>query len=343
MIKLNFNYFIIYVIIYAILHYKMSFNELKKQTYVWREICRECNIKHSVYRIPQCSNYITMFNSTMKQLLKTIPRDTHRKVCKGCHKIGHNMKDVSCKLNIKKHDLLKNKIKNYMLSQDCLSGKTNDEHFDDLSNMYGISVNMCKNLYMEISPIELTDRNSDIKLYVDEIKQNKSLKCYKCTKIIYNIHVNTHRKWKDNELCDSCWSDYGEERELLWKHINDYRKIQCYICSSIKEKEGERYHYDHINMFDKGKSICSMVAEGNTIDEIYGEIDKCQILCLSCHHIVTDIENKLCFTRIKQQLTRKLNNSEITNGEYRHQKIKIGEIYVRKIYEIYNELKSCIS
>lgn len=95
-------------------------------------------------------------------------------------------------------------------------------------------------------------------------------------------------------------------------------------------------------MFDKGNSICSMVNEGNMIEDIYTEIDKCQILCLSCHHIVTDIENKLGFSRIKQILTRKLNNCEITEEEYTQQKIEIGEIYVKKMYEIYDELKLCI-
>ncbi len=82
-----------------------------------------------------------------------------------------------------------------------------------------------------------------------------------------------------------------------------------------------------------------MVNEGNTIDEIYKEIDKCQILCLSCHHIVTDIESKLGFKRIKQILTRKLKNNKITEEEYSQQKIEIGRLYVIKMYEIYNKLK----
>ena len=89
-------------------------------------------------------------------------------------------------------------------------------------------------------------------------------------------------------------------------------------------------------MFDKGNSICSMVNEGNIIDDIYIELDKCQILCLSCHHIVTDIENNLVFTRIKQNLTRKLNNFEITEEEYNQKKIEIGLIYVNKMRQTKN-------
>ena len=158
----------------------------------------------------------------------------------------------------------------------------------------------------------------------------------------YNIQLNTHRIWKENIICDICWSEYCEERDLLWTKIKQYKEIQCCICGNIKLKEGERYHYDHINMFNKGNSICSMVNEGNSIDDIYIEIDKCQILCLSCHHMVTDIESNLGFTRIKQILTRKLNNDEITEEEYIQQKIEIGEIYIKKMHEIYNELKKTI-
>lgn len=313
----------------------------KKIKLVWNEICDVCNIRHSVKTDPQCK-YKNNFNSVIRQMIQEKPKDAHRKVCKGCHDIGHNMKDVKCKLNIEKNNLFKKKIKKYMLSQDCLSGKTNDEHFVELSKMYEISINMCKTLYEEISPIELCDRMSDINVYVQQIKQVTKINCHQCNKILYNIHINTHRVWKGNNICDSCWSEYQEERDLLWEKINKYKKIQCKICSNTKMKEGERYHYDHINMFDKGNSLCSMVFEGKSISEIYVELDKCQILCLSCHHIVTDIENNLGFTRIKQILTRKLTNCEITEDEYTQQKKEMGEIYVKKMYEIYDELKLCI-
>ena len=57
-------------------------------------------------------------------------------------------------------------------------------------------------------------------------------------------------------------------------------------------------------MFDKDDSIFKMINDGVDIDTIRTEIDKCQILCLACHHKVTDIERKLGFTRIKQAITR---------------------------------------
>jgi len=46
----------------------------------------------------------------------------------------------------------------------------------------------------------------------------------------------------------------------------------------------------------------------------------------------------LGFTRIKQILTRKLTNCEITEEEYTQQKKEMGKIYVEKMYQIYDEL-----
>lgn len=286
---------------------------------------------------PSSSQYKKNFNSVLSQLLLT--KHKKRKVCNGCHEIGHNINAKTCKLNIEKRESDKKKIKKYILSQDCLTEKTNDEYFVDLSEMLGISINTCRTLYEEIPPIELCDRKHDIKSYLQVIKQRTRLNCHQCNKDIYNIKKNTHRMWKGNTICDSCWSEHEVERNLLWEKI-EKQITQCGICSSIKRNGAERYQYDHRNMFDKGNSIFSMVEQGETIDAINIEINKCQILCLSCHNIVSDIENKLGFTRIKQNLTRKLNNGEITKEEHTQQEIEIGEIYQKKMDELYNELKT---
>ena len=153
------------------------------------------------------------------------------------------------------------------------------------------------------------------------------------------IQTNTHRMWNGNDVCDTCWSKYDEYRTLLWKKIKEYKPIKCKICSNIQTCESERYHYDHLNMFIKNKSICTMINEGANIEEIYTEIDKCQILCLSCHHIVTDIERKLGFIRIKQLITKKLNQCEITEEEYNTQILYYQEIYEEKMKNIYKELE----
>lgn len=54
-------------------------------------------------------------------------------------------------------------------------------------------------------------------------------------------------------------------------------------------------------------------------------------LCLSCHHIVTYIERKLVFTRIKQSMTRVLNLGEINEKEYDEQVRHYQSIYEAKM------------
>ena len=127
--------------------------------------------------------------------------------------------------------------------------------------------------------------------------------------------------------------------EQLWTQISEYKNLTCNICKTTRTRGyNERFHYDHLNMFDKGESICNLVNEGYPIEEIYNEIDKCQILCISCHHIVTDIEKKLPFTRIKSSMTKKLNSKEITQQEYDEKVNYHKSIYKDKMLDIYEKI-----
>jgi hypothetical protein len=72
-------------------------------------------------------------------------------------------------------------------------------------------------------------------------------------------------------------------------------KDPCTFCGT-KEKS---MHFDHINMFDKRDSVCSMANRGCSKEEVMTEINKCQLLCIPCHTKVTRIERKLGFTKNK--------------------------------------------
>jgi len=85
-----------------------------------------------------------------------------------------------------------------------------------------------------------------------------------------------------------------------------------------------------------------MVNNGEPIIDIYKEIDKCQYMCIMCHHIVTDIEKKLPFSRIKQTLTRKLNNQEITIGAYESEQVYWEGYYEIIMTDIYRTLKQVL-
>jgi hypothetical protein len=272
------------------------------------------------------------------ELLQRTPIDKSRKVCKNCHEIGHNITSTTCKINIDKNDKLKCKIKKYILSQNCLENKTIEEHCIELSVLLNITPNMCKSLYNEIPVNEIIDRYMDFDQYLLDI-DNITKKCEECGKKIVCIQMNTHRVWNEKQICDACWHTYDDERKILWEKIKEYKNIQCNICGCLQTCPTERFHYDHLNMFDKNGSICNMVNEGVNISSIYAEINKCQILCLSCHHIITDIEHKIGFTRIKQLLTRKLNHFEMTEQEYNAQTMFYQQIYEEKMNDVYKNLQ----
>ena len=277
-----------------------------------------------------------MMEVVLQELKHSIKKDPTRKVCKQCNELGHGVSSVYCMVNINKHNILKQKIKNYILSQNVLGNKTLDDCWAECSLLFNISLHQCKTLYNEIPMNELLDRKMDFTIYLNQLNE-KSRTCYECKNIILEIQCNTIRIWKENVLCEVCWSNHKDVRETTWRYIQNYREIQCVLCK--KNDPNERYHYDHLNMFDKEKSICSMVNEGISIQDIYKEINKCQMLCICCHHIVSDIEHKLMFTRIKQSLTRRFNLGEINEEEYNLQKEFYQSLYESKMSHIYSELQ----
>jgi hypothetical protein len=276
--------------------------------------------------------------NVLVELLNKTPKNKKRKVCSQCHELGHGIASVVCKVKIEENNKLKNKIKEYILSQDLLTEKTIDEYCHEWNIILQIEPSLCKTLYNEISPIDLLDRPMNIESYLKNIEDTK-IQCHECDKKLCCLQINTNRIWKGNTICDTCWCKYDDERNKIWEEIKKYKPTQCEICCSVQVHIGERYHYDHLNMFDKNKSICSMVNEGIDIEEIYKEIDKCQILCLRCHHIVTDIERKIGFTRVKQVLTRQLNQNEISVQEYYDKTITYQKLYEEKMLDIYKKIK----
>ena len=256
------------------------------------------------------------------------------KVCKDCHELGHDKNDTLCKVRIERLG----KIKQYMLSQ---TDKTTDEHMDELSKRLNVSTHYCKTLYNTIPPIELCVKVLNMDLFLTRLRE-MATPCTQCATPLYMIKSNSARSWKGQLLCDICWTAYAEDRVALWAHIYAYKKYQCAICDIAKTSEDQRYHHDHLNMFEKGDSVCSMVNEGRSIEDIYREIDMCQLLCLSCHHIVSEIEIKMGFTRIKQNVTRQFNNGELTEEEYQTQKKEAGAIYTKTMLDKYAELRAIL-
>lgn len=282
---------------------------------------------------------ISGYKTVLAELLKLTPKDKIRKVCKQCHGLGHNITSVNCPINKYDANIRLCKARNYILGQDCLQNKTAEDYYQELALSLNVTTNNAKLLYSELTPDELLTRPMNIRNYYDSLVV---MNCNECHARLYDIQINTVRIWKSAYLCDTCWCspEKVSERESMWLDVNKYKPVVCAICKMERSvNREERFHYDHVNMFEKSENICSMVNAGIGLDTIQSELDKCQVLCLACHHLVTDIEHKIGFTRIKQNMTRQLNTGEITQAEYDSQVSKYQIVYRDKMELIYAELR----
>lgn len=274
--------------------------------------------------------------NVMVELCILIHTDKKRKVCKDCGLPGHNNKtQLICPVKIKEDNIKKEQIRKYIMNIDCLGEYESDEMFEIVSKSLDITTHSCKKLYSEHPPETWINRRMDISNYLQNIHKC----CCSCCNMVI-IEFSKNKIWRDNIVCDYCWDSHRGERDLMWAEIKEYKPVICCICNKHQRSNGERFNYDHLNMFDKDDSICSMVDKGCDMKDIFSEIDKCQILCVPCHYIVTCIEQKTGFTRIKSNLTRKYNSEEITEEQYNFEKKKYQILYEEKMKSIYEQLKN---
>jgi hypothetical protein len=215
-------------------------------------------------------------------------------------------------------------------------------HFENISRNSGVQVNVLEELYSLLHCVKATKRCFDVGKYFENIYQHVQ-ECYECKEQIYDIYKSTTYTWKGHVTCDRCWSKYKEEIRETWLKVKEYSPQCCFICLKDNIMDHNRYHYDHKNMFEKSNNIFTMVNEGRDITEIYEELDKCQSLCLQCHHIVTDIETKLGFILVKINLSKRLTVGLLTTDEYNAEVELYKKIYSKKMNPIYIQLRAKLS
>ena len=178
---------------------------------------------------------------------------------------------------------------------------------------------------------------------IQQIMNTIQSKCSSCNKYTYSNPL----LWGENTYCEEChYKLYNDEIVQRWKLIAEYSfktaKNKCNIC----EKENDctnticKFNYDHKNMFEKSNSIYTMIRNGCILEDIYKEIDLCQLLCISCHSIVTSIEQKTGFNRIKINMTKEYNKTEDREQKDKIMKqySEIYEKYMNNVYEIVKKL-----
>lgn len=157
--------------------------------------------------------------------------------------------------------------------------------------------------------------------------------------MLCNIQLNSNRIWKDNIICDLCWFNHKYDIDKIWELISEKGPTMCTICNTKRVCKTQRFHYDHKNMFLKSDNISVMINSGKDINDIYTEIEKCNLLCISCHHMVSDIEKKLGFVNIKSQMTRKYKNGELNDKELEFEKNKYTYIYEKLMSNVLKNIK----
>jgi hypothetical protein len=165
--------------------------------------------------------------------------------------------------------------------------------------------------------------------------------CVQCHKRTFKV-----KKWDRLDYCVRCYQkDFQPLLESRWQQVNAYlikqHKDACVLCNdaSLYHNSGYYFHLDHVNMFEKAASVYEWVTNGSAISQVYQEVDKCQILCISCHAAVTLIERMSGFIRLKQNLTRKYNQT----GELTASQDKSFLTYHEFMHATYEHIRNYIS
>jgi len=100
-----------------------------------------------------------------------------------------------------------------------------------------------------------------------------------------------------SSMCFMCMRLQDVSADVV-QYIRDAYRGPCSLCG----KHAVSYHYDHLNMFDKGACILDLVHM--PIDIIAAEIAKCQLVCVPCHAVITAAEVQLGYLKKKKYMRR---------------------------------------
>jgi len=146
--------------------------------------------------------------------------------------------------------------------------------WDSISKELGRTVHACRVRVADIMTPEEQLEYKASKLNEGSVKaliESLRRECDECRSSVFY----TPREWSGTHLCDECYQSHWSKRQRLWDQVPTG---PCVFC-------GKRYpqmQLDHLNMFDKGDSICSMISRGDPIEAILEEASKCQVRSFHC-------------------------------------------------------------
>lgn len=130
-------------------------------------------------------------------------------------------------------------------------------------------------------------------------------------------------------MCYMCECLHSADPDVV-AYIREAYKGPCTLCG----KHDSSYHYDHINMFEKSACILELVHE--PLEVVKAEVARCQLICMTCHKVITATERRNGFIRKKMALTkaqRKGKDVEELRATYATQ-------YAEKFTRVYARLRA---
>ena len=220
-----------------------------------------------------------------------------------------------------------------------------DTNWKELAHIFDCTETYLRTLYNDTVPPMDHVRiciKSMTDTVIQDLLQTTGFECTGCHRHLYSVP----RQWEDRTYCDECHVDtFRDQITDRWAHVNHYAKTtdkdRCNICgvlATYNKEMGNRFHFDHLNMFEKSDSICVMVQTGRLLEEIYKEIDQCQVLCVSCHRLVTELERRSGFMRLKNNMTRDYKKTE-DNEQLQKEKEENMRAYSEFMTNIYSLLR----
>jgi hypothetical protein len=223
-----------------------------------------------------------------------LSKERCRPRCSGCLEVGHTKASLACPIRIATIEAEHQQIRVHAAAATTLPLDWPVNNSILCAQRYQL-ITTCEERMLQYSSILAQNPIS----ILQSIRQDLQVFCHKCSRECYK----PLNDWCNAGLCDTCYLCYRTERELLWGKVREQLgPLCCVFCGQECFNGGS--HLDHLNMFEKGDSVCSLVARGAPWEIISFEVGLCQVLCKSCHAFVTHCENILGFRSCKIEITK---------------------------------------
>ena len=215
--------------------------------------------------------------------------------------------------------------------------------WEEIGTVLSHPASACETKYNELVTPEEQVRHNVALPTADSVRAlmaDSSWECSTCSHTFYNCG----RIWRGQKECEPCFKIHLPEIDAMWARIDLIARMTCLFCDRHKSS-GITFNFDHINMFDKGDAICTMVWRGDSYEDIIQEIVKCQVICTSCHAVVTAVERAVGFQKVKIKVTRSENGTSdrvLTEEEISTLYTEMRALYRSSIEPIYAVVRSII-